>query len=137
MGDLLVVTTRVVAGRDAVWHALSAPAARGAWWPGLSLEARPGAHLVETWTEDGEERRADGAVTEVIAGRRLGFRWSEAGWPRPTEVAVVLESVDGGTLVTVTESGLDGLAGPALVAEHREGWLYHLDNLRRYVEESA
>lgn len=137
MTDVLVVSTKVAAPRERVWRAVVMPDDRAGWWPDLRLEPRLGAHLSETWREDGIEQRADGAVTEILAGHRLRFRWSQPGWPTATDVSLTLDDVDGGTLVSVEESGLDQVAGPALAEEHRQGWLHHLANLRRYVEEKA
>lgn len=71
-----------------------------------------------------------GEVTEIEPGRRFTWTW---GWegsddpaPGSTTVAVDFESVDGGTLVRLTHSGL----GPGAAAGHGEGWNHFMDRLQ-------
>ena len=83
------VTREVVleAPLDEVWEAVTDPAQVDEWF-----------------SEDGEER--DLTIEEVETGRRVAYTW-ESG-----DVAIVLEEVDAGTRVVVTETGEPGWCAP-------------------------
>ena len=83
------VTREVVleAPLDEVWEALTDPERVDEWF-----------------SEDGEER--DLTIEEVETGRRVAYTWEDG------DVAIVLEEVDAGTRVVVTETGEPGWCAP-------------------------
>ncbi len=108
---------------EEVWKAVSDEAMLRDWLaPEVELDLRPrGAVLCRT--EDGEER--PGAVELVEEGERLAFRWRRDGLAE-SRVEFRVEEVDGGTRLTVSETGLE----PRASAEASEGWRRRLDSLR-------
>jgi uncharacterized protein YndB with AHSA1/START domain len=111
--------------RDAAWEVVSDPAA---WLAEVAeLELRPGAEGVLV-LEDGEERHT--VVEEVTPGERLAFWWHD-GETLSTRVELTLDEVQGGTRVTVVESGFapqpmasatGAGAGLPLAAEPHGAW---------------
>ncbi|MCU1404190.1 MAG: hypothetical protein JWQ43_493 [Glaciihabitans sp.] len=129
----LVVRDETSATPSAVWRSLTE--GRLDWWPEMQFEAVAGASLREAWNEAGSEREAVGHVSEIHAGRSLAFHWIESSWSSPLQVRFSTVATTGGARITVRESGFRELAaGDALVAEHIEGWQFHLARLVRYAE---
>ena len=115
---------------DDVWRAITV--GRSSWWPEMVFEPIAGSALVETWIEDGEEKRATGTITGAVAPSLLSFEWSEPGWVGPLSVSICLEPLGAATKVTLTESGFTEAQSPSgLPAEHQDGWLYHLTRLQK------
>ena len=90
---------------DEVWGALTDPARIGTWFgAAVAWDLRPGGEVLVGPGDDGAPSRR-GEVEEVVAGRRLRFRW----WPEPSggddasAVTYVLTPHDGGTRLVVTE----------------------------------
>jgi uncharacterized protein YndB with AHSA1/START domain len=75
--DSLSLTVTSEASIAAIWFALTD--GRDSWWPELSLRPELGAAVREAWTEDGQERYADGHVTEAAPPNTLGFVSQPAG----------------------------------------------------------
>lgn len=122
--------------RTVLWAYLSDPGLRGEWWPELNLEARIGGAVREQWSEGDASRDATGEVDVFVDGHALGFRWTEAGDPRPTAVLVTLRSTGSGASLTVTETGFDMLPEPsARAAASQEGWDVLLRDLAAAVED--
>jgi uncharacterized protein YndB with AHSA1/START domain len=97
-------STVIAAAREDVWDALIDPS-RLAEWLADEVEAaelEPDGEVVFRW-DDGRERR--GVIEAVDAPERLALRWA-AGDGRENSVVFELAEDDGGTRVTVTESGL-------------------------------
>jgi uncharacterized protein YndB with AHSA1/START domain len=89
--------------RDAAWDVVSDPEA---WLAETAdLELVPGAEGTL------DERRA--IVEEVLPGERLTFWWDDGG-ALLTRVELTLDDAEGGTRVTVVESG--PVAGPVCLA---------------------
>ena len=127
--DGVRVTLRIAAGAEAVWHALTV--GRSAWWPDMVFEAAVGAPLTESWIEHDERREASGTVTAADRSRLLSFDWREPDWRASTHVSIELAESGAATEVTITETGFaDAGTSAALVAEHAEGWRFHLGRLR-------
>ena len=132
--DAIAVECTIAASPERVWSALTDPALRSSWWPGLAFEAAPGAALQERWVEDGTEQVAQGTVLEVVSAELLRFSWSDASWEAPTTVAIRLTGSGPATLVRVVESGLSRLSNGREVARaHEAGWRWHLDQLREFA----
>ena len=131
--DRISVTLTISATPERVWHALTA--GRSAWWPEMVFEAAPGAKLLETWVEGDTTFQANGTVLTVEAPHLLAFEWSEPGWSGSLSVDIRVTAVDSQTTaVTVEERGFASITAPAsLAAEHREGWSYHLNQLREAI----
>ncbi|MBC9942987.1 SRPBCC domain-containing protein [Leucobacter sp. cx-328] len=133
----VVARTRTVASRELVWDFIADAEKRETWWPDLNLTAELGAELTEQWSEgDGDAavgRDAYGTVDVCSMGHAIGFRWRERGDETETAVLITLRAFDGGTSVTVTETGFDKLPnGAARASASLEGW----SALLRYLIEA-
>ena len=97
----------------------------------MQFDAVAGAHLCETWSEDGVERFALGTVVSASPPWELRFEWTEPNWPAgSSQVAITIHDDGTGTIVTVEENGLHAASGDAdLLAAHRDGWAEHLARL--------
>lgn len=84
-------------------------------------------------------------IEELDPPRMIAYRWSndDARGARPAEVdpdhstvfRFTLEALDGGTQLTVVETGFDTTSDPAFNMEsHRGGWDSELDELIAYLE---
>lgn len=126
--DTLSLTVTSEASVAAVWFTLTN--GRDSWWPELSLRPEVGAVVRETWTEDGQERYADGHVTEAVPPNTLGFVWQQAAWPASLHVRFDIEQDGRGSLVTLSETGFAQLPDASVVrSAHEDGWAFHLTNL--------
>lgn len=109
---------------------------REAWWPAMDFAAVPGAPVRERWGAAGAVLAAEGAVTDVVPGRLLAFRWSEPDWKAETTVTFTFDPDGAGTRVGLVESGFAALSdGGPVAAEHIAGWAAHLQRLKRHAEE--
>lgn len=121
---------------ELVWHYLTVE--RALWWPDMRFDARVGSRLVETWIEGGRLVSAIGVVTRCDAPELLSFGWRERGWSLPLVVDISLRPRVTSTSVRIAESGfVRARTVPTLPDEHEEGWLYHLDRLKRLCEEQT
>jgi uncharacterized protein YndB with AHSA1/START domain len=104
------------ASGDEVWAALTEPDRLADWFANdVELELRPGGSGVFRW-DDGSVRVAE--VDAVEEGERFAFRWrDEEGDGAETRVELVLDEVEGGTRVTVTERATAALQASALAGE--------------------
>lgn len=94
------------------------------------MRPEAGAAVRETWTEDGQERYADGHVTEAAPPNTLGFVWQQATWPASLHVRFDIEQAGRGSLVTLSEVGFAQLPdGSDVRSAHEDGWAFHLTNL--------
>ena len=116
---------------DEVWRAISDETMLREWLaPEIELDLRPNGAMV-CRTESGEER--PGVVELVEDGERLAFRWWRDGAADASRVELRLEETDGGTRLTVTETGLEAQAAP----QASEGWRTRLESLRVALAELA
>ena len=94
---------------ESVWSALTDPDRLASWFADdADIEVAVGGRA--TWTdEDGEARW--GAVEVVEPARRLVLRWRSRRAVLGGRLAFELTPVDGGTLLTVTESQAAGPGG--------------------------
>jgi uncharacterized protein YndB with AHSA1/START domain len=124
------------APRDRVWSALTRPEELLRWFPTehAAVDLRPGGLASFVWNEG-----ADEAVIDVVEPPdRFVFRWRPAGQDRPyTTVAFSLEEFEGGTRLTLVESGFASL--PDQIAQQSregndEGWRKELEELTTYLE---
>ena len=70
-------------------------------------------------------------MTAAGRPRLLSFDWRQPEWRGSTHVSIELAADGAATWVTITEMGFADTGTPAaLVAEHADGWRYHLGRLR-------
>jgi uncharacterized protein YndB with AHSA1/START domain len=129
-----------------VWSALTDPAAFGEWF-GVRLTGTftPGARLSGRVTYPGYEHVPFEITVERMESERLvSWRWHpnaieegmDYGAESTTLVEFALDPVDGGTILTVTESGFDGIPLSRRAEAYRgndEGWTQQVRNIERYL----
>lgn len=146
------ITERVLlrAPRARVWQALSDSGEFGRWFgvQGLSTFT-PGATVRGKITEKGYEHVPfEATVERMETGRVLSFRWHPyavdpgvdySGEPT-THVVFTLEDAPNGTLLTVVETGFDGIpaARRAKAYEmHEQGWAEQMKSISGYLVKAA
>lgn len=144
--DRIEKTIVLRAPRSRVWKALTEPAQFGQWFRAtVTGTFEPGAQIRAVSTYPGHEGTPiDFTVERVEPERLFALRWraeapkaGEDPFSEPqTQVLFTLDEVDGGTRLTVVESGL-GKLPPELRArvfrDNSEGWTLQLDNIARHV----
>jgi len=143
--------TPIRAPRSRVWRALIAIPEFCEWFRARTAEAafQPGARVRFVSTHEGYENAEFFVdIVEMVPEQRFSWRW-HPGVPLPGEdlsaepmtlVEFVLEDAEGGTLVTVIESGFDRLfAGrqARVFKENENGWQYQMAALDRYFSAPA
>ncbi len=136
------------APRERVWRALTDVREFNQWF-GVALTApfAPGA-VVSRQLASPEYQHLTMTVwvEEMVSGRRFSFRWHpyaiEEGIDYSAEpttlVSFTLEDVEGGTRLTIVESGFQAIPESRRDRAFRadgEGWAIQLKNVRRYLEE--
>lgn len=148
------------APQDKVWRAISDARAFGTWF-GVAFDApfAPGARVpgkivatkVDPEVAKGQEcytgMACDITVERIEPERLFSFRWQPGAEPAadaenaPTTLVVfALETVDGGTLLTITESGFDRipLARRAKAfADNEGGWAIQTTLIEKYLAHAA
>ncbi len=133
-----------------VWQALADAQAFGQWF-GVELTGRfaPGARVSGKITHEGYEHVPFEITVERMEPERLfSWRWHphaiEPGADysaEPTTLVVFeLEEVEEGTLLTVVESGFDGIPLARRAQAYRgneEGWALQMQAIERYVGHAA
>jgi uncharacterized protein YndB with AHSA1/START domain len=128
----------IAAPRAAVWAALTEPEKISEWF-GDSTElasTEPGSTGTFTWDGYGTFPLS---VTAYEPMDLFAYRWANEpggvlGDDSSTLVTFTLEDEDGGTLLTVVETGFEALAGGTALRrrrleENRDGWTSELDEL--------
>jgi uncharacterized protein YndB with AHSA1/START domain len=111
-------------------------------------EFKPGAEVKMVSTHPGYEGiEFSLTVDEITPERRLSWRWHPgAVEPAPdaseptTLVEFLLDDVDGGTQVTIIESGFDRVSlarRAAAFKDNSEGWDVQIQSLADYVGKTA
>ena len=146
--DQIVKETVLRAPRSRVWKAVSDAQEFGEWFRvDLSGQTfRPGEPVQGKMTYPGYEGMPfEMVVADIEPERLFSFRWHPYGIDpnydysdEPmTLVEFELEEVDGGTKLTVTESGFDNIPLARRAEAFRmnsEGWAGQMENIRKYVE---
>ena len=129
-------TIEIRAPRERVWDALTRSDELLHWFPNehAAVDLRPGGLASFIWDEG-----ADEAVVDVVEPPgRFVFRWRPAGLDRPyTTVSFELEEIEGGTKLTLVESGFASLPDQIAQQSHDgndEGWRKELEELKTYLE---
>jgi uncharacterized protein YndB with AHSA1/START domain len=135
-------TISIAASVDKVWAAITEAEHLKQWFP-------QDAELEDLAIGGGGSFTFEGygtfpfVIEELDPPRSIAYRWSnENGRPvAPIDLAhstvfrFTLEPIDGGTQLTVVESGFENLSDPAASLEgNRGGWDFELDELVAYLE---
>jgi uncharacterized protein YndB with AHSA1/START domain len=139
----------IKAPRARVWRALT-NVDEFAEWFGMRMDGPfvAGARVKGTVTIKGYEGLTGELTVERVEPERLfSWRWHPHAIDpavdyshEPTTLVVFeLEEVEGGTRLTVVESGFDGIPASRRAAAFRgneQGWIQQLSNIERYVSGS-
>ena len=134
------------APRSRVWRALTNDREFGTWF-GVELKGtfQPGARLKGRITHKGYEHLTmDVTVDKMEPERMVSWRWhpnaidSRLDYAsEPTTLVVFeLEEVEGGTMLTVVESGFDRIPVERRAEAYRgndEGWAVQVESIKRHV----
>ncbi len=146
--DRIEKQVRLDSPRARVWRALTDTKQFGQWF-GVDLHGTfvPGAPTRGKMTPKGYEHVTFECIVEKMEPERyFSFRWRPyaidpnvdySKEPR-TLVAFTLEEVDGGTVLTVVESGFDGIPASRRAKAFEmdsKGWAAQMENIRKYVAE--
>jgi len=140
---------RIGASRDRVWRALTTPAEFGKWF-GADVKGafEPGARVQMTSLEESCKGLVFFILVEQASPYTFSWRW-HPGMPEEaidyskepmTLVEFRLEEADGGTLVTVTETGFDQISltrRASVFAQNDGGWREQLLRLARYAQNAS
>ena len=142
-------STRIAASRERVWQAITNPPEFAKWFEvEFTGNFEPGAKIKMTTTHEAHKGIQFFVLVQEVTPYTFSWRW-HPGMPEPdvdyskepmTLVELRLEEADGGTLVTVTESGFDQipLARRAKqFAQNEEGWHQQLVSLDRYLRNAT
>jgi uncharacterized protein YndB with AHSA1/START domain len=136
--------------RSRVWRALTDTRQFSSWF-GVDLQGAftPGATISGQLTIKGYEHVTLDVIVEAMDPERFfSFRWHpyaiEPGVdyskePR-TLVAFTLEQVDGGTVLTVVESGFDKIPASRRIKAfemNSKGWAGQMKNIQKYLAANA
>jgi uncharacterized protein YndB with AHSA1/START domain len=139
------------APRSRVWRALTNAQEFGQWF-GVRLTGSfaPGAQIEGPVTHKGYEHIIWKVTIDKMEPERLfSWRWHPAvvepgqdytPEPNSTLVTFELQEVEGGTLLTVVESGFDRLSPlrqADIYRKNDEGWTAQTEFIRNYVERTA
>jgi uncharacterized protein YndB with AHSA1/START domain len=139
-------TVLIHAARSAVWAALTQPALIAQWFGQTATlgELVVGGTGEFGWVE--YDNFAKVLITAVEHERTFAYRWAtsvdEVRSDNSTEVTFTLADADGGTLLTVIETGFDRVSDTAAgisaeLDDHRDGWDSELDELVVLLESSS
>lgn len=150
MTDSITKSIEIAAPIERVWDALIDHEKFGTWFQvALDQPFVVGEPSTGHMTYPGfEEYRWEARVVAIEPMRRFAYEWPatggdkqlmESGVPVPewTLVEFLLEAVDAGTLLTVTESGFDKVPEPRrsnVMRSNEGGWAEQVKNIRSYVE---
>jgi uncharacterized protein YndB with AHSA1/START domain len=147
MSDRIERDIFIKAPRGRVWRAIADRSEFGAWFR-VSLPPGPfvaGENVRGNMTHPGYEHAVmEMDVVEVSPEHTLSYRWHpyavdpsvDYSQEPTTLVTFRLEEADGGTRLTVTESGFDGIPAHRRDEAFRmneHGWAAQLGNIERHV----
>lgn len=125
-----------------VWTGLTDPALLDSWFGERNeIDPRPGGRMSFEWEQHG---RFTAVIEEFDTGRALAFRWASVPDAEPrtgnsTLVRFTLDEADGGTKLTVRETGWESLDADLdeveqAMRENAEGWHGELQELAALLE---
>ena len=133
-------STLIPAPPERVWHAVTEPSELEKWYaPGCPWEIPELALGATVRFFNTPEDIQTATIVVLEPGRELTLRWHPGPQEPGAEIVTSfrLEAVDGGTRVTIYESGYDTLpgdVGPALAAQAGEGYAAALASLKARLE---
>ncbi len=136
-------TIRIAAAIGKVWEAVTLPEHISRWFDHLEL-AGEGVGATGTLTPSGHVP-IPLRVEAIEPQRMVSYRWNndDASGTSPdvfdaarsTVFTFTLEPTDGGTQLTVVETGFEVTSDPqSNLASHQEGWTFELDKLVALLE---
>jgi uncharacterized protein YndB with AHSA1/START domain len=138
------------APRDRVWRALTSAEEFGAWFGAkVAGPFTPGARIRGPVTHKGYEHLTmDFTIERMEPERLFSWRWQptaiDAGVDLDKEPATLvtfeLQDAPGGTLLTVVESGFDGIPLARREGAYRRnegGWAAQMENIQQHVGRTA
>jgi uncharacterized protein YndB with AHSA1/START domain len=145
--DRIEKQVTINAPRSRVWRAISDAQEFGAWFKVdlAGVTFRPGEQATGKMTYPGYEGHPFEIFVERIEPERsFSFRWHPYGIDESVDysgepltlIEFVLEDVEGGTRLTVTESGFDQIPLSRRAEAFRmdsEGWAIQVQNVADYV----
>jgi uncharacterized protein YndB with AHSA1/START domain len=148
--DRIEKRVRLRAPRSRVWRALTDAGEFGQWF-GVSMNGRfaPGARLRGKILHKGYEHVPFEITIEQMEPERLfSWRWHphaidpaiDYSAEPSTLVVFELEEVAEGTMLTVVESGFDGIPLSGRLEAYRgneQGWAAQMEAIERYVSQAA
>jgi uncharacterized protein YndB with AHSA1/START domain len=159
MSDKIVKIATLKAPLAKVWHAISDSAAFGTWFgmtiQGAFVEGQTVSGAIAKTQVDDEiakeqepyvGMRCDLMIERVVPLKLLAFRWHPGADPdtgpnAPTTlVTFELEELEGGTRLTITESGFEALPlerRAKAFAENEGGWEAQLGLIAKYLARQA
>jgi uncharacterized protein YndB with AHSA1/START domain len=138
------------APRSRVWRALTDSREFSQWF-GVDLSGKfaPGARLQAPVTHEGYRHLTwDVTIDRMEPERLLAWRWhpnavdpgKDYSKEPTTLVTFELEEVEGGTMLTIVESGFDGIPPARREGAYRgneAGWTAQAESIQRHVEAAA
>jgi uncharacterized protein YndB with AHSA1/START domain len=129
------------APREVVWGIVTEARHLAGWFSDeAEIDLRPGGAILLTWHGHGVYRAH---VETVEPPHTFAFRWVLCDGEEPvkdgsTLVEMTLTPIDGGTRLTVVESGFSDLSWPEVersryAGQNADGWTRELDELRAYA----
>ena len=140
MSELIVTrTVHINAHRSAVWAAITVPELVSEWFGDTAqLDLRVGGIGTMGWAQWGEFRLV---VEEIDETNAFAFRWARTkdtgpGKGNSTLVRFTLIDKDGGTELTVLETGWEQLEGDVVssMQDNAKCWVAELDELVAFLE---
>ncbi|HEY0716650.1 MAG TPA: SRPBCC domain-containing protein [Streptosporangiaceae bacterium] len=137
--DRIERTVQLAHPPERVWRALTTAEGLGSWFgdDSATIDLRPGSAAQMRWTSG---YRNDMRVERVEEPTVFAFTWQikglPGGDPRRTYVEFTLQPADGGTRLTVVETGFAQLPDDVFKDEyqgHVEGWQRELGELASYL----
>ena len=135
-------TITIAAPQERVWAAVTEPDHIAKWAGQSASMDRIEVGGRGTWTFDGYGT-VPLEIEELNPPHSIAYRWGNAKYPdidpgQSTVFRFTLEPIEGGTRLTVVESGFDTLGDPAArMEDNRGGWTSELDELVAYLEGAA
>jgi uncharacterized protein YndB with AHSA1/START domain len=134
----------IAAAADKVWAAITEAELLARWFPQTVDLPAMAVGATGTFAFEGHGN-VHVVIEELDPPHMIAYRWgNESGEPpavgsgASTVFRFTLDPVDGGTRLTVVESGFDTLKDPsARMEDNRGGWDWELNELVAYLEGAA
>ena len=150
--DRIEKTILLRAPRARVWRALTDPVEFGTWFgvkmpPGSFTPGAKARGVITNAHPGYENLPLEIEVQEMEPERLFSWRWHPGAVEPPassgeptTLVEFILDDVEGGTMVTLIESGFDRISlarRAAAFEDNSKGWDFQMNSLAEYVGKTA